>query len=109
MNRRRASPFGSLPWRTNLSATRPPPGAHAGRPSWGKTPSVARDFFVATWAEADELGPLPYGAALSVLHGVREEDMAAALASRSRTSRHPSHSQSRGRDFRSPLQPSEPK
>ncbi len=43
-----------------------------------------RDFFVATWAEADELGQLPYGAALSVLHGVREEDMAAALASRAR-------------------------
>lgn len=43
-----------------------------------------RDFFVATWAEADDLGALPYGAALSVLHGVREEDMAAALASRAR-------------------------
>ena len=43
-----------------------------------------RDFFVATWAEADALGPLPFGAALSVLHGVREEDMAAALASRAR-------------------------
>lgn len=43
-----------------------------------------RDFFVATWAEADALGPLPYGAGLSVLHGVREEDMAAALASRAR-------------------------
>ncbi|KKC25471.1 alanine racemase [Sphingomonas sp. SRS2] len=43
-----------------------------------------RDFFVATWAEADALGSLPFGAALSVLHGVREEDMAAALASRAR-------------------------
>jgi len=43
-----------------------------------------RDFFVATWAEADALGVLPFGAALSVLHGVREEDMAAALASRAR-------------------------
>lgn len=43
-----------------------------------------RDFFVATWAEADALGTLPFGAALSVLHGVREEDMAAALASRAR-------------------------
>lgn len=43
-----------------------------------------RDFFVATWAEADALGVLPYGAGLSVLHGVREEDMAAALASRAR-------------------------
>ena len=43
-----------------------------------------RDFFVATWAEADALGALPEGAALSVLHGVREEDMASALASRGR-------------------------
>ena len=43
-----------------------------------------RDFFVATWAEADALGPLPFGAALSVLHGIREEDMATALASRAR-------------------------
>jgi alanine racemase len=38
-----------------------------------------RDFFVATWAEAAALMPLPPGAALSVLHGVRAEDMAAAL------------------------------
>ncbi|WP_238147264.1 alanine racemase [Rhizorhabdus dicambivorans] len=43
-----------------------------------------RDFFVATWAEADALGALPFGAGLSVLHGVREEDMAAALASTAR-------------------------
>jgi alanine racemase len=42
-----------------------------------------RDFFVATWAEADQLD-LPEGAALSVLHGVREEDMAAALGSPAR-------------------------
>jgi len=40
----------------------------------------ARDFFVATWAEAEALGPLPAGAVLSVLHGVRAEDMATALA-----------------------------
>lgn len=38
-----------------------------------------RDFFVATWAEAAALMPLPPGAVLSVLHGVRAEDMAAAL------------------------------
>lgn len=38
-----------------------------------------RDFFVATWAEAAALMPLPAGARLSVLHGVRAEDMAAAL------------------------------
>nr|WP_047169731.1 alanine racemase [Sphingomonas sp. Y57] len=43
-----------------------------------------RDFFVATWAEADALGSLPFGAGLSVLHGLREEDLAAALASRAR-------------------------
>lgn len=43
-----------------------------------------RDFFVATWAEAEALGALPYGAGLSVLHGVREEDLATALATRAR-------------------------
>ena len=37
-----------------------------------------RDFFVATWAEAQALAPL--GLQLSVLHGVRAEDMGAALA-----------------------------
>lgn len=39
-----------------------------------------RDFFVATWGEAEALGQLPDGAVLSVLHGVREADMALALA-----------------------------
>ena len=34
-----------------------------------------RDFFVATYAEAAELGALPEGASLSVLHGPRAEDM----------------------------------
>ncbi|WP_442680626.1 alanine racemase [Sphingomonas sp. ASY06-1R] len=43
-----------------------------------------RDFFVATWSEAAALGPLPEGAALSVLHGVRAEDMAAACDSPAR-------------------------
>ena len=38
----------------------------------------ASDFFVATWAEARALAPL--GVSLAVLHGVREEDMADALA-----------------------------
>jgi alanine racemase len=38
----------------------------------------ARDFFVATWAEAAVLAPL--GVSVSVLHGVRAEDMGAALA-----------------------------
>lgn len=39
-----------------------------------------RDFFVAIWAEAEALGAMPAGLSLSVLHGVREEDMATALA-----------------------------
>lgn len=44
-----------------------------------------RDFYVATWAEAAELLPyLPPEASLCVFHGVREEDMAFALASRAR-------------------------
>ena len=37
-----------------------------------------RDFFVSNWREAVELAPL--GLAVSVLHGVRDEDMAAARA-----------------------------
>ena len=43
-----------------------------------------RDFFVATWDEAEALGALPEAATLSVLHGVRAEDMAVALASPAR-------------------------
>jgi alanine racemase len=44
-----------------------------------------RDFFVATWAEAAEIEHLlPDDARLSVLHGVREEDMAIAIAARAR-------------------------
>lgn len=43
-----------------------------------------RDFFVATWAEAQALGTLPEGISLSVLHGVRAEDMAFALATQAR-------------------------
>ena len=37
-----------------------------------------RDFFVASWAEAAALAPL--GLSLSVLHGLRADDMAAARA-----------------------------
>ncbi|PAX08810.1 alanine racemase [Sphingomonas lenta] len=37
-----------------------------------------RDFFVSNWREAEHLAPL--GLQLSVLHGVRDEDMPAALA-----------------------------
>jgi alanine racemase len=43
-----------------------------------------RDFFVATWGEVAALGALPAGVALSVLHGVRDEDMGTALASSAR-------------------------
>ena len=39
-----------------------------------------RDFFVATWAEAAALMPLPAGVSLAVLHGVGAADMAAARA-----------------------------
>jgi alanine racemase len=37
-----------------------------------------RDFFVANWAEAAALMPLPDGVSLSVLHGVGADDMVAA-------------------------------
>lgn len=43
-----------------------------------------RDFFVTTWAEAGALGALPQGVGLSVLHGVRAEDMETALVSSAR-------------------------
>jgi alanine racemase len=43
-----------------------------------------RDFFVATWDEAVALRALPDGCTLSVLHGVRDEDMVVATASAAR-------------------------
>lgn len=43
-----------------------------------------RDFFVASWAEAQALGALPEGVSLSVLHGVRAEDMAFAVSAQAR-------------------------
>ena len=43
-----------------------------------------RDFFVASWAEAQALGNLPEGVALSVLHGVRDEDMGFAIGAQAR-------------------------
>ncbi|WOF45124.1 alanine racemase [Sphingopyxis indica] len=42
------------------------------------TGAGCRYFFVATWAEAAALMPLPPGVSLSVLHGVGDEDMIAA-------------------------------
>jgi alanine racemase len=43
-----------------------------------------RDFYVATWSEAAALGTMPESVSLSVLHGVRAEDMGVALASPAR-------------------------
>jgi len=43
-----------------------------------------RDFFCATWDEAAVLGSLPQGTRLSVLHGVRAEDMEQALGASAR-------------------------
>ena len=43
-----------------------------------------RDFFVSTWAEAEELGAVPDGASLAVLHGVGPSDGDAALKSSAR-------------------------
>ena len=43
-----------------------------------------RDYFVSNWAEADELGGVPDGASLAVLHGVGPQDTEAALASTAR-------------------------
>jgi alanine racemase len=43
-----------------------------------------RDYFVATWAEAEALMPWPHGLELSVLHGVLPGDMPAALGSPAR-------------------------
>src|SRR5215218_10031638 len=43
-----------------------------------------RDFFVSTWAEAEELGPVPNKASLAVLHGVGTNDLQAALSSHAR-------------------------
>ena len=43
-----------------------------------------RDFFVSTWAEAAELGDIPQGASLVVLHGVGPDDVETALSSTAR-------------------------
>lgn len=43
-----------------------------------------RDFYVATWAEVNEIADLCADRSLSVFHGVRREDMAAATASTAR-------------------------
>ena len=38
-----------------------------------------RDFFVSSWAEAEQLGSLPEGLSLVVLHGVGPDDVESAL------------------------------
>lgn len=43
-----------------------------------------RDFFVSTWAEAEQLGDLPEGVSLVVLHGIGPEDAAASVRVRAR-------------------------
>ena len=43
-----------------------------------------REFFVSTWAEAEDLGSLPDGVSLVVLHGVAPEDVDAARGSTAR-------------------------
>lgn len=43
-----------------------------------------REFFVSTWAEAAELGPIPADASVVVLHGVGRDDVDAALNSSAR-------------------------
>jgi alanine racemase len=43
-----------------------------------------RDFFVSAWSEAEELGQVPEGASLVVLHGVGPDDAQAALGSAAR-------------------------
>ena len=43
-----------------------------------------RDFFVSTWAEAEQLGTLPKDVSLVVLHGVGPDDIEAALRSAAR-------------------------
>jgi alanine racemase len=43
-----------------------------------------RTFYVSNWAEAEELGPLPDGANLAVLHGLGSDDVETALGSTAR-------------------------
>ena len=43
-----------------------------------------RTFYVSNWMEVEELGPLPDGADLAVLHGVGPDDVEAALGSTAR-------------------------
>src|SRR5688500_5835335 len=51
---------------------------------WTLFQAGCRTFYVSNWAEAAELGEIPEGANLAVLHGVAAEDAEAALASSAR-------------------------
>jgi alanine racemase len=61
-----------------------------------------RDFFVATWAEAEALMPWPSDLALSVLHGVGPNDMEDALSSPARPVLNSAAQVARWRDTRRP-------
>ena len=43
-----------------------------------------RDFFVSVWSEVEDLGPVPEGASLVVLHGVGADDLVAASSGKAR-------------------------
>jgi alanine racemase len=59
-------------------------GLGARQVTWRLAEAGCRDFFVSSWAEAADLGDLPEGASLSILHGVGPDDVEAALASGAR-------------------------
>ena len=59
-------------------------GIGARRAMHGLIETGCREFFVSNWAEAGELGPLPDGIGLAVLHGVGPADVEAALDSPAR-------------------------
>jgi alanine racemase len=59
-------------------------GLGAGEVTRALLESGCRDFFVSSWAEAEELGKLSEDASLVVLHGVGPDDVGSALASAAR-------------------------
>lgn len=59
-------------------------GLGAGEATKALFDAGCRDFFVSTWAEAEQLGGLPGDASLVVLHGVGPNDADAALGLRAR-------------------------
>ncbi|MGZ8998304.1 MAG: alanine racemase, partial [Allosphingosinicella sp.] len=61
-----------------------------------------RDYFVATWAEAEALMPWAGNLSLSVLHGVGPDDLPVALASSARPVLNSAEQISRWRDTKRP-------